>query len=357
MKFFVAAASFAALLFASTAQAAPASPCRDAPNGTALDFWVGTWKVTAAGAIDGHNRIERTLDGCALIENWEGTTAGDVGKSLFTYDARSHRWAQIWVRPDTTPAGGIVHADLVAIDAGGAAHFDDTTFGPKGLALLQRTTLAPLKDGTVRQLIEQSRDGGATWAAAYDALYSREPDSAYAMTPPVPNDPMPCRASPQGKALDFWVGDWNVIAVAGGAKQGDSRIERVLDGCAILEHWHGATPGDNGKSLFAFNAGTTLWDQVWVTSDTSRPGGLKNKHEVATWPDGAIRFQGTIFVRPGAVVLDRTTLTPLPDGRVRQTIEWSKDGGTNWSVSFDAYYIPKTAPSPPRSGGEGGVRG
>jgi hypothetical protein len=150
----------------------------------------------------------------------------------------------------------------------------------------------------------------------------------------------PCRASAQGKALDFWVGDWSVVAVADSSKQGDSRIERVLDGCAIIENWHGAAPGDDGKSLFAFDLRTALWDQVWVTNDTSRPGGLKNKHEVAIYPDGSIRFEGNIFVRPGTVVLDRTTLMPLPDGRVHQTIEWSKDGGATWSVSFDAYYVP-----------------
>jgi hypothetical protein len=347
MNFFgIAAVSLTAFLTVTAARADPVSPCRDASNGKALDFWVGTWKVTAGGVVDGHNRIERTLDGCAVIENWEGTTAGDVGKSFFTYDARTHRWAQVWVRPDTTPAGGILHADLVAVDADGTAHFADSTFGPKGFALLQRTALTPLKDGTVRQLIEQSRDGGATWTVAYDAIYSREPDSAYATTPPVQIDPMPCRASAQGKALDFWVGEWCVIAVADGSKQGDSRIERVLDGCAILENWHGADAGDDGKSLFTFNAGAALWDQVWVTQDTSRPGGLKNKHEVAITSDGGIRFQGNIYVRPGTVVLDRTTLAPLPDGRVRQTIEWSKDGGTIWSVSFDAYYVRKNSPSP-----------
>jgi len=152
---------------------------------------------------------------------------------------------------------------------------------------------------------------------------------------------LPCRDAPNGKALDFWVGEWNVVAVADGSALGASRIERVLDGCAIIENWHGADDGDDGKSLFAFDARNGLWDQVWVTEDTTRPGGLKNKHLVGVYPNGAVRFQGSIFVKPGATVLDRTTLTPLADGRVRQTIEISRDGGDSWSVGFDAYYVRK----------------
>jgi hypothetical protein len=43
-------------------------------------------------------------------------------------------------------------------------------------------------------------------------------------------------------------------------------------------------------------------------------------------------------------VLDRTTLTPLSDGRVRQVIEISRDHGTTWQTGFDAYYThPKPA--------------
>ncbi len=332
--------AFVPAAMAQTPAAAPTQSCRD-DMGRALDFWIGTWKVTTTdGTVDGHNRIVGALDGCAVIENWEGTTAGDIGKSLFSYDAANHRWHQTWVRPDTTHAGGITNGDLVWIGADKSAHFVDEVFGPKGIALLQRTTLAPLANGTVRQFIEQSRDGGNNWVSAYDAIYSREPDKAFAMTPAVANDPMPCRGATGGTALDFWVGDWNVVAAANGTKMGDSRIERVLDGCAIVENWHGADANDDGKSLFVFSALTGLWDQTWVAQNTARPGGYKNKHELASYPDGGIRFQGNLFVRPGLVVLDRTTLTPQKDGRVRQTIEISKDGGANWIVSFDAYYVP-----------------
>ena len=93
-----------------------------------------------------------------------------------------------------------------------------------------------------------------------------------------------------------------------------------------------------GKSLFAYDAAAKRWEQVWVTADTSRPGGLKHKILTETLADGAVRFQGTLATKNGAV-LDRTTLTPLKDGRVRQTIEWSRDGGATWATQFDAFYL------------------
>jgi hypothetical protein len=50
-----------------------------------------------------------------------------------------------------------------------------------------------------------------------------------------------------------------------------------------------------------------------------------------------------IGVRQGVIAIDRTTLTPWLDGRVRQTIEWSKDSGKTWKTVFDAFYIRKGA--------------
>ena len=36
----------------------------------ALDFWIGDWRVVdAAGSFLGANKIERRLNGCALVEN------------------------------------------------------------------------------------------------------------------------------------------------------------------------------------------------------------------------------------------------------------------------------------------------
>lgn len=53
---------------------------------------------------------------------------------------------------------------------------------------------------------------------------------------------------------------------------------------------------------------------------------------------GGVRFQAELRHPDGRVVLDRTTLSPLPGGEVRQLIEISADGGTTWRPTFDARY-------------------
>lgn len=80
------------------------------------------------------------------------------------------------------------------------------------------------------------------------------------------------------------------------------------------------------------------WKQVWVTESARRPGGVKEKHLLASLPDGGVRFQGEIRQPGGRILLDRTTLAPLPGGEVRQLIEVSADGGETWRPAFDARY-------------------
>ena len=138
-------------------------------------------------------------------------------------------------------------------------------------------------------------------------------------------------------ALDFWVGEWDVYM--GDELVGRNRIEKILSGCAVLEHWSGAGGGE-GKSLF-FVSGDGTWKQVWVTGWATRPGGVKEKTLQATESTDEVRFQGRIFVPDGSSYLDRTTLTRLPSGDVRQVIETSTDDGHSWTTGFDATYRPR----------------
>jgi hypothetical protein len=153
------------------------------------------------------------------------------------------------------------------------------------------------------------------------------------------DQPPACADDEHYAVLDFWVGEWEV-RTAEGQLQGTNRIEKVLNGCAVMEHWTGAG-GGAGKSWFYYNNRTGEWRQIWMTSQATAFGGTKEKRLIAIFADGGTRFQGEIPLRDGGVVLDRTTLTPLDDGRVRQVIEISRDGGSTWSTTFDAFYVRK----------------
>lgn len=143
-----------------------------------------------------------------------------------------------------------------------------------------------------------------------------------------------CVDTPVYELLDFWLGEWDVFV--GDEQVGHNRISKVLEGCAITEDWHGAG-GTHGMSLFYVDPDGT-WQQVWVTGQATRPGGTKEKSLIERPDDRSVRFQGRVRHPAAGEWLDRTTLTGLADGSVRQVIEISRDHGENWTVTFDAFY-------------------
>lgn len=150
------------------------------------------------------------------------------------------------------------------------------------------------------------------------------------------DDIPPCDSEPAFGWLDFWLGDWDVFV--NDERVGVNHIEKILDGCAITEDWTDVG-GSSGRSLFYYLPATETWKQVWVTPYALVPGGVKEKQMVERFPDGAVRFQGTIMTSDSTSYLDRTTLTPISADSVRQVIEVSKDGGGSWRATFDAIYV------------------
>jgi len=157
---------------ATTAPKAPPS-CNADPGFHALDFWLGTWRVSAGGRFDGTDVVTKILGGCAVTEDWTDTT-GHKGKSLFYYDSFAKVWEQVWVTDQATSRGGLKIKRLIATYADRGTRFQGILPGPPGSkTVLDRTTLRPQTDGTVRQVIEISVDGGQTWIVTYDAIYRR----------------------------------------------------------------------------------------------------------------------------------------------------------------------------------------
>lgn len=136
---------------------------------------------------------------------------------------------------------------------------------------------------------------------------------------------------PQTKAsMDFWVGNWSVF-LADGRRIGTNRIEKILDGAAILEHWRDAGGGE-GKSFFYWMPDRKAWKQVWVT-----PNGAY-KEKVAAPISGGLLFTGEAVTAEGKRYPDRTKLMRQENSEVRQVIEYSTDGGKTWTKAFDAVY-------------------
>src|SRR5918992_981455 len=86
-------------LGAQSTAARPQAPC-SRPEHRQFDFWVGEWDVTTPdGRQAGTNRIRLVHGGCALHEEWSGTS-GFSGASLNAFDASTGRWHQTWIGSD-----------------------------------------------------------------------------------------------------------------------------------------------------------------------------------------------------------------------------------------------------------------
>lgn len=142
----------------------------------------------------------------------------------------------------------------------------------------------------------------------------------------------PCKFRPEHKQFDFWVGDWDVRTPQG-QLAGTNTIQRLEDGCLILENWTGSQ-GGTGKSMNFYNAATGKWRQTWVSST----GGV-TEYE-GSYKDGAMRYEGET-TRAGTKLMLRLTFFDLGPDRVRQFAEQSSDGGKTWTVTYDFTYIRK----------------
>ncbi len=148
-----------------------ARPCAYSTEAQQLDFWIGDWAVTSSGAPAGESHVEKILNECVIFENWTGAR-GLSGKSFNIWDGSHKEWRQTWV----DSSGSLLEFHGAFGDKRMRFVAEAIQPGPDGQPqnTLQRMTFFD-QAGTVRQLGEQSTDGGKTWTVSYDLLYTRKP--------------------------------------------------------------------------------------------------------------------------------------------------------------------------------------
>ena len=141
----------------------------------------------------------------------------------------------------------------------------------------------------------------------------------------------PCKASPQFREFDFWIGEWDAKNPQG-VTVGSSSIQLILGQCIIFENW--ATPVSNGKSFNVFNSTDKKWHQTWVDDKGTFT------HYIGGLSDGKMILDSDSMVG-GKKTIGRMTFSKLPNGDVHQQGENSTDDGKTWTTTFDFTYIRK----------------
>jgi hypothetical protein len=137
-----------------------------------LDFWIGDWDTFEADAPGGPSiaraRVEPIAQGCAIRELYEQTD-GLVGDSILSYDPVRKQWQQTWVtnRGSLMVLWGAFKDGALILE--GEAHLRD------GKSVMQRITWEA-QDNGVREWAVLSKDGGKTWAPAFDVLFRKRGD-------------------------------------------------------------------------------------------------------------------------------------------------------------------------------------
>jgi hypothetical protein len=151
----------------ATAATAPVAACSTAEY-RQFDFWIGGWVVHGGPKVDqlqGTSRIERSDNGCWLVEHWHSARGSD-GTSLNAWDARYQAWRQFW-----TGADGVV----LRLEGGlqdGAMVMTGELPRAQGGVQLQKIRWTPGDDGSVEQRWETSDDAGASWQVAFLGRYT-----------------------------------------------------------------------------------------------------------------------------------------------------------------------------------------
>ena len=141
-------------------------PCT-APDYRKFDFWAGEWEVqNPRGQTIGSSNVTVEQDGCLLVEHWKSGLGFETGTSFNYFSNRDQQWHQLYVANNNGTAHPEMRGDLTA---GHMVLLTDVVDGTQA-----RWTWYELAPGKVRQMAEQSTDGGKTWTTTWDSVYIKK---------------------------------------------------------------------------------------------------------------------------------------------------------------------------------------
>lgn len=205
-----------------------ASACQT-PEQRALDFFLGTWRVTnPKDQLMGHTRYSLRAGGCALHEEWYGARGGRATAIVY-YDATRKKWLRQNI------AAGFREVDFPGEAIPNGARFQGPVTGGKHL----RVTWIKQPDGAIELTDEVSSDNGVTWTVDARSR-SVKVDQLPNPLPAGPDIHQLC-SDPGFREFDSWI-------KPGGPLQPSAR------GCVLVE-----TGADDSITLLFYDPEIKAW--------------------------------------------------------------------------------------------------
>jgi hypothetical protein len=136
----------------------------------------------------------------------------------------------------------------------------------------------------------------------------------------------PCTEAPY-RALDFWLGNWNVSA--GGQGTGQSSITLEPGGCAIFEEYVTPTSLSPGRSISFYEPNTDKWYQTYTDAGNNRIVLAGLSYDATS----------VVMRTPNGNAWERWSWIRLPDGRVRQVADFTANNGQSFAAPhWDGLY-------------------
>lgn len=336
---------FAACLLAIWATPASAQDTWDPCPAEAyheFDFWIGDWNVTnrflqadTTWAVIGTatNRVYPVLNGCAIIEHWEGNMGPRAirGFSIRAYDAVREKWILVlnWPRPNRASFGL-----LEGVFTHGRGEFFSEGTNQQGQPMLTRYSFADINDQTFRWDAAYSTSKGREWYTNWIMEFSRR-DSMTDI--PLFNGPSQAPAwcdEDDYRAFDFTLGKWTgaetLTHTDGTTTERTIALEtyHILEGCALIDFFESTDPGSRYEAydIRSFEAGNGKW--AAYTLDTDR---LRFDRWEGTVMDDTATLTATRTV-DDATILIRTTWSDITETSFVRTVAQSRDDGSTWTT-------------------------
>lgn len=156
--------------------------------------------------------------------------------------------------------------------------------------------------------------------------------AAAAAATPTASKQAVCNA-PEYHQLDFWIGEWNVFQASDNKKVGTSRIESVMGGCGIGEHYEApdAPSGAySGTSYSGYDRKDGKWHQMYIDTNGN-----------VTWYTGGVDGGDVVMEAPANGAITRMVYRKLDDGSVEQIGTVSTNFGRKWTPGYDYIYRRK----------------